>query len=129
SGTERRFSDGGLSLPRIGRLGVVGPSHTPAAAPEPGGRFERNPGRRTDGAAMSLRSGYFQLIVRFGIGALFLAQIGGCAWIPSGGQRAEYLKPPGMAHKLSEARDGEPLTAGRLWPKENWWRQFGSSEL
>ncbi|BBA36278.1 RND efflux system, outer membrane lipoprotein, NodT family [Methylocaldum marinum] len=78
---------------------------------------------------MSVRIGNCRLIVRFGIGALFLIQLWGCAWIPSGGRHAEYLKPPGMAHKLSEARDGEPLTAGRSWPEENWWRQFGSSEL
>ncbi|HYE35160.1 efflux transporter outer membrane subunit [Methylocaldum sp.] len=77
---------------------------------------------------MSCRSVHrWRLLAGFGAASLFL--IGGCAWIPSGGQRAEFFKPPSMAHKLSEARGGEPLTARRSWPQDRWWRQFGSSEL
>jgi len=68
-----------------------------------------------------------RLLAGFGLGILFL--IGGCAWIPSGGQRAEFADAPGMAHKLSEARGKEPLAARRSWPQDSWWRQFGSSEL
>lgn len=64
--------------------------------------------------------------VGFWLGAL----LDGCAWwIPDGGQRAEYLQPPAMARTLSEARGEQPPAARKAWPRERWWRQFGSSEL
>ncbi|WP_133718804.1 efflux transporter outer membrane subunit [Methylocaldum gracile] len=74
---------------------------------------------------MNRRSAYRRLIA--GLGVLFL--FAGCAWIPSGGQRAEFADAPGITQKLSEARDGELLGVRNSWPQESWWRQFGSSEL
>lgn len=68
----------------------------------------------------SLRAG-------FTVGCVILAA--GCAWIPPGGKRAEFISAPDMTHGLSEAREKEPLTPRRAWPEEQWWRQFGSSEL
>lgn len=55
--------------------------------------------------------------------------IAGCAWIPPGGKRAEFMPAPNMAHGLSEAREKEPSTPRRAWPEDQWWRQFGSAEL
>ncbi|MGX2039025.1 efflux transporter outer membrane subunit [Methylocaldum sp. MU1018] len=68
-----------------------------------------------------------RLLAGIGTASLFLA--GGCAWIPHDGQRAEFLQHPKMEHKLSHAREEEPLTARRSWPRDYWWLQFGSSEL
>ncbi|CAI8948620.1 efflux transporter outer membrane subunit [Methylocaldum szegediense] len=63
-------------------------------------------------------------------GSLALFLIGGCAWIPSGGQRAEFTQtPPDMAQKLSAVRGDESLKVRPSWPNNRWWLQFGSSEL
>jgi NodT family efflux transporter outer membrane factor (OMF) lipoprotein len=62
-------------------------------------------------------------------GLVTLCLIGGCAWIPSGGQRAEFAQTADIAQKLSAARGEESLTARLSWPNNRWWLQFGSSEL
>ncbi|WP_077728195.1 efflux transporter outer membrane subunit [Methylocaldum sp. 14B] len=61
------------------------------------------------------------------VGCVLLAA--GCAWIPPGGKRAEFMPAPDMAHGLSEAREKEPLTPRRAWPEDRRWRQFDSPEL
>ncbi|MDD5035401.1 MAG: efflux transporter outer membrane subunit [Methylococcaceae bacterium] len=53
----------------------------------------------------------------------------GCAWIPDGGKRAEFLTPPSLNHQLARARPWETASSIRAWPQDHWWRQFGSIEL
>ncbi|MCO6441620.1 MAG: efflux transporter outer membrane subunit [Nitrococcus mobilis] len=63
----------------------------------------------------------------FGVGHLLLGA--GCAWIPPGGERAQYLEPPSMEHTLSHAAHHEPESPIAQWPDERWWQKFGSPEL
>ncbi|WP_084766333.1 efflux transporter outer membrane subunit [Nitrococcus mobilis] len=71
-------------------------------------------------------SGWLRLC-GFGVGYLLLGV--GCAWIPSGGERAQYLEPPSMEHTLSHAAHHEPESPIPQWPDERWWKKFGSPEL
>lgn len=68
-----------------------------------------------------------QRLAGLSLAAVFLAA--GCAWIPDGGKRAEFLGMPGMVQPLAQARQQPSPAAPNPWPQDRWWRQFGSSEL
>ncbi|MGA7385125.1 MAG: efflux transporter outer membrane subunit [Methylocella sp.] len=65
----------------------------------------------------------------FGPGAGFLLLFGGCASMPPGGERAEFLEPPSMERTLSKASRQEPAAPLNAWPDDQWWRQFKSPDL
>src|SRR5690606_32150522 len=106
-----------LSFSGTGRAGMAGPPDSPAAASEAGRGLETDPCRGADGAAMSPGTIHHRLLA----GLVTLCLIGGCAWIPSGGQRAEFAQTPDIAQKLSAARGEESLTARLSWPNNRWW--------
>ena len=55
--------------------------------------------------------------------------LAGCAWMPSGTERAEFQAPPPMERTLSQVGRQERTGSDRAWPDDQWWRQFGSLEL
>lgn len=55
--------------------------------------------------------------------------LAGCAFMPQGGERAEFREPPSMQRALSQASRQEPGAPLQAWPDDRWWRQFGSPEL
>ncbi|QSA95497.1 efflux transporter outer membrane subunit [Methylococcus sp. EFPC2] len=58
-----------------------------------------------------------------------LLWVAGCAWMPDEGRRADFAHPQGLSDTLAQARQGEALSPSGLWPRDRWWRQFGSAEL
>ena len=64
-----------------------------------------------------------------GPGAGFLLLLAGCAWIPPGGERAEFQEPPPIGRTLPQISRQEAATPVRAWPDGQWWRRFGSSDL
>ena len=65
----------------------------------------------------------------FGPGAGFLLLFAGCAWMPPGGEHAEFMDPPPMDRTLSQASRQEPVAPLNAWPDDQWWRQFKSPDL
>ncbi|HUZ91057.1 MAG TPA: efflux transporter outer membrane subunit [Methylocella sp.] len=53
----------------------------------------------------------------------------GCAWMPSGEGRADFLEPPAMKSILPNARPQEAAAAKNRWPDDRWWQQFKSPDL
>jgi hypothetical protein len=49
----------------------------------------------------------------FAPGAGFVLLLSGCAWMPPGGERAEFQEPPPMERTLSQASRQEPIAP--LW--------------
>lgn len=54
---------------------------------------------------------------------------GGCAYMPQGGEHAEFLDPPSMNSVLPKVLAKQPAAQGIGWPEENWWQQFKSPGL
>jgi NodT family efflux transporter outer membrane factor (OMF) lipoprotein len=65
----------------------------------------------------------------FGPGAGLLLLFAGCAWMPPGGEHAEFMEPPPMERTLSQASRQEPVAPLNAWPDDQWWRQFKSPDL
>lgn len=65
----------------------------------------------------------------FAPGAGFVLLLSGCAWMPPGGEHAEFMEPPPMERTLSEASRHGTATAVNAWPDDQWWRQFRSADL
>ncbi len=65
----------------------------------------------------------------FAPGAGFVLLLSGCAWMPPGGEHAEFMEPPPMERILSQAGRQEPGARVRAWPDDQWWRQFRSADL
>ncbi|PNE12449.1 MAG: histidine kinase [Beijerinckiaceae bacterium] len=65
----------------------------------------------------------------FAPGAGFVLVLSGCAWMPPGGEHAEFMEPPPMERTLSKASRQGAATAVNAWPDDQWWRQFGSADL
>ena len=65
----------------------------------------------------------------FAPGAGFVLLLSGCAWMPPGGEHAEFMEPPPMERTLSEASRQGAATAVNAWPDDQWWRQFRSADL
>jgi outer membrane protein TolC len=53
----------------------------------------------------------------------------GCAFMPQGGERAEFRDPPPMDRALSNAKGQGAAASWNAWPQNEWWRQFGSWDL
>jgi NodT family efflux transporter outer membrane factor (OMF) lipoprotein len=68
---------------------------------------------------------FLSLVPRFGCQLL----LAGCAWMPPGGERAEFQEPPPMERILSQAGLKDGPAPAKAWPDDKWWRQFGSQEL
>lgn len=62
-------------------------------------------------------------------GAGFLVLLAGCASMPPGGERAEFLEPPSMNSVLPQANRRDDTATGKGWPDDQWWRQFKSPDL
>jgi NodT family efflux transporter outer membrane factor (OMF) lipoprotein len=65
----------------------------------------------------------------FAPGAGFVLLLSGCAWMPPGGEHAEFMEPPPMERTLSKASRQGAATAVNAWPDDQWWRQFRSADL
>jgi NodT family efflux transporter outer membrane factor (OMF) lipoprotein len=65
----------------------------------------------------------------FAPGAGFVFLLSGCAWMPPGGEHAEFMEPPPMERTLSKASQQGTATAVNAWPDDQWWRQFRSADL
>ncbi|MGH6850322.1 MAG: efflux transporter outer membrane subunit [Methylocella sp.] len=65
----------------------------------------------------------------FAPGFGFPLLLAGCAWMPPGGERADFQEPPAMERTLSKAGRQGAATAVNAWPEDEWWRQFRSPEL
>jgi NodT family efflux transporter outer membrane factor (OMF) lipoprotein len=65
----------------------------------------------------------------FAPGAGFVLLLSGCAWMPPGGEHAEFMEPPAMERTLSKASRQGAATAVNAWPDDQWWRQFRSADL
>jgi outer membrane protein TolC len=65
----------------------------------------------------------------FAPGAGFVLLLSGCAWMPPGGEHADFQEPPAIERTLSEASRHGTATAVTAWPEDEWWRQFRSPEL
>ncbi|PZR85456.1 MAG: histidine kinase [Hyphomicrobiales bacterium] len=68
---------------------------------------------------------FLSLVPGFGVPLL----LAGCASMPSGGERAEFLDPPSMELTLSKAGRQEAAAPVKAWPDEQWWWQFKSPDL
>src|ERR1700730_2841427 len=55
--------------------------------------------------------------------------LGGCAFMPQGGERAEFLEPPSMNSALPQALSKQAAAPGTGWPVDLWWQQFKSPDL
>lgn len=61
-------------------------------------------------------------------GLLLLAS--GCAFMPEGGERAEFMRPPPMNRTVADAvRETRRATPADTWPTDEWWRMFNCSDL
>lgn len=49
---------------------------------------------------------------------------GGCAYMPQGGERAEFLDPPSMNRVLPRGLATQPAVEGTGWPEDHWWQEF-----
>jgi NodT family efflux transporter outer membrane factor (OMF) lipoprotein len=56
--------------------------------------------------------------------ALPLLLVGGCAYMPQGGDRAEFLDPPSMNSALPQALAKQPAAQNAGWPADQWWQQL-----
>jgi len=65
----------------------------------------------------------------FAFSAGFMLMISACAWIPPGGKPAEFLKKPAMERTFSDTGHDASVAPAEHWPRERWWRDFGSPEL
>lgn len=65
----------------------------------------------------------------FGCSAGVLLALAGCAWIPQGGERAEFMEPPSLQRTLSQAAKQQRRILVSAWPDDQWWRQFRSPDL
>jgi NodT family efflux transporter outer membrane factor (OMF) lipoprotein len=65
------------------------------------------------------------LVSGFGVPLLF----GGCASMPQGGERAEFLDPPAMNSTLPLALTKQTALPGAGWPEDKWWQQFKNPDL
>jgi outer membrane protein TolC len=79
--------------------------------------------RRNDGAEMIPR--FLSLVSGFAVPLL----LSGCAFMPEGGERAEFLEPPSMNSALPQALPKQLVVSGMGWPDDQWWRQFKSPDL
>ena len=68
------------------------------------------------------------LSLEAGVGGLMLL-FAGCASMPNGGERAEFLDPLPMTSVLPQANPEEAAARGKGWPEDQWWRQFKSPDL
>lgn len=55
--------------------------------------------------------------------------ISGCAWIPPGGERAEFLEPPPIDRTLATLGRRASHDSLDAWPGDHWWRRFRSPSL
>ncbi|MGH6810858.1 MAG: efflux transporter outer membrane subunit [Methylocella sp.] len=55
--------------------------------------------------------------------------LGGCAFMPQGGERAEFLDPPAMNSALPQAFAKQTALPGTGWPEDRWWLQFKNPGL
>ena len=55
--------------------------------------------------------------------------LAGCAFMPAGGERAEFLEPPSMNSALPQALSKQAAAPGTGWPVDQWWQQFKSPDL
>jgi NodT family efflux transporter outer membrane factor (OMF) lipoprotein len=67
-------------------------------------------------------------LLSLGTGGAALLFFSGCAFMPPGGERAEFRDPPPMDRTLSKAGQGAGAP-GNDWPQDEWWHQFGSPDL
>ncbi len=68
------------------------------------------------------------LVFASSCGVLLLAS--GCAFMPEGGERAEFLEPPSMKRTFAEAvREKRAAAPVDGWPADGWWRMFNCSDL
>ena len=67
----------------------------------------------------------FSLVSGFGVPLL----LGGCAFMPEGGDRAEFLDPPPMNSALPKALAQQTAAPGTGWPVDKWWEQLKSPDL
>ncbi|MGH6838991.1 MAG: efflux transporter outer membrane subunit [Methylocella sp.] len=68
---------------------------------------------------------FLSLVPGFGFPLL----LAGCAWMPPGGERADFQEPPAMERTLSKAIRQGAAAPVNAWPEDEWWRQFRSPEL
>jgi NodT family efflux transporter outer membrane factor (OMF) lipoprotein len=61
----------------------------------------------------------------FGVGLLLV----GCASMPQGGERAEFLDPPSMNSALLQALAKQTALPGTGWPEDKWWQLFKSPDI
>jgi len=62
-------------------------------------------------------------------GGGLLLLFAGCASMPNGGERVEFLEPPSMSSTLPQGNPQEAVAPGKGWPDDQWWRQFKSPDL
>ncbi|MCI0599348.1 MAG: efflux transporter outer membrane subunit [Beijerinckiaceae bacterium] len=62
-------------------------------------------------------------------GAAFPLLLAGCASMPPGGERAEFMDPPSMKSALQQAALKQAAAPETGWPQDEWWRQFKSPGL
>jgi NodT family efflux transporter outer membrane factor (OMF) lipoprotein len=55
--------------------------------------------------------------------------LGGCAFLPEGGDRAEFLDPPPMNSALPNALAQQTAAPGTGWPVDKWWEQLKNADL
>jgi NodT family efflux transporter outer membrane factor (OMF) lipoprotein len=55
--------------------------------------------------------------------------LGGCASLPQGGERAEFLDPPSMDTALPQVLSKPPAVPGTGWPEDQWWQRFKNPDL
>jgi NodT family efflux transporter outer membrane factor (OMF) lipoprotein len=65
----------------------------------------------------------------FGLGTGLLLLFAGCASMPPGGERAEFLDPPLVNSVLPQALLKQPAVPGTGWPEDQWWQQFKNPDL
>jgi NodT family efflux transporter outer membrane factor (OMF) lipoprotein len=65
----------------------------------------------------------------FGLGTGLLLLFAGCASMPPGGERAEFLDPPSVNSVLPQALSKQPAVPGAGWPEDQWWQQFKNPDL
>ncbi|MGH6800229.1 MAG: efflux transporter outer membrane subunit [Methylocella sp.] len=68
---------------------------------------------------------FLSLVPGFG----FLLLLAGCASMPPGDERAEFLNPPSMKSALPQAVPQQAAAPGTGWPEDKWWEQFKNPDL
>jgi NodT family efflux transporter outer membrane factor (OMF) lipoprotein len=65
----------------------------------------------------------------WGSGIWLLLLPAGCASMPPGGGRAEFLEPPSMISALPQVLGKQAAASDARWPEDKWWEQFKNPDL